>query len=158
MYVSRIKIMLGFVALALVPMHSVSAQGESVVAERWLIAKYDMNGDQEISVDEVSAKREKLFGYMDGDADGEVSFQEYQELDISKRQLLLQARFAKLDLNHDGRLNAAEYSSYLGSFDSFDQNGDGYISPDEMTRPLPTDASADDAFCLLWLCVRSSIH
>lgn len=158
MYVSRIKMMLGLVALAVAPMHFATAQGEGAITERWLIAKYDMNGDQEISVDEVSAKREKLFGYMDGDADGEVSFSEYQELDISKRQLLLQARFDKLDLNHDGRLNAAEYSSYLGSFDSFDQNGDGYISPDEMSRPLPTEASADDSFCLLWLCVRSSIH
>lgn len=160
MHVSRVILVLG--ALVLAGMSSqVVAQQTKIDADRWLLAKYDTNGDQIISVDEVAVKREKLFSYMDGDEDGQVSFGEYQQLDVRKRQLLLQARFDKLDLDRNGILSAAEYSSYLGSFESFDINGDGYVSPDELAGGEPIQTSSDEdtgEYCLLWVCLRSSIH
>lgn len=161
MHVSRVILVLGALILAGTSSQVVSEQTDKIDADRWLIAKYDANGDQVISADEVGVKREKLFSYMDGDADGQVSFGEYQQLDVRKRQLLLQARFDKLDLDRDGELSAAEYSSYLGSFERFDQNGDGYVSSDEMAAGEPMQTSSDEdtgEYCLLWVCLRSSIH
>lgn len=160
MYVSRMTVLIAAaIALSGLASPGHAATADKASADRWLIAKYDVNGDQVISIDEVNEKRERLFGYMDGDLDGKVSFDEYQHLDIRKRQMLLQARFDKLDLDHDGNLSDSEYSSYLGSFERFDHNGDGHISSDEMAqRPHLKSASDDDTYCLLWVCVRGSIH
>jgi EF hand len=130
----------------------------------WLLAKYDSNGDQVISLDEISVKREKLFGYMDSNQDREVSFDEYQGLDIQKRKLLLKARFDKLDADRDGKLSDEEYRSYFGSFARFDQNEDGSISSEEIASGSPAKVEAaakekdDGQHCLLWVCVRDSIH
>lgn len=125
----------------------------------WLMAKYDTNGDNVISIDEISHKRGKLFAYMDADQDGSVSFSEYQGLDIDKRHLLLQARFNKLDLDRDGELNTAEYIAFLGSFDRFDTDGDGRISAADMraSEAAVREADESETYCLLWLCFKSTL-
>ena len=144
------------------------AETTSPASERldghWLLAKYDSNGDEVISADEIAYKREKVFGHMDADADGVVTLDEYQGVDARRREVLLQARFLKLDLDNDGILSGQEYSSYLGSFDRFDSDGDGYVSRHEMVEPQASSTATvdglenvvDDAHCLLWLCVRTS--
>lgn len=132
---------------------------EGASSDLWLLAKYDVNGDQMISSDEVSGRREKMFGHMDADQDGQVTFDEYQTLDVRKRELLLKARFDKLDLDHNGELSGEEYRSYLGSFDRFDSNGDGRITSAEMEgQPaVAAVAKVDDTHCVLWFCVRGSL-
>ena len=158
-----------FVRVPLIVGSLLSAVGVSVnavestehdVKDSWLIAKYDANGDNTISVDEVASKRDKIFSYMDADEDGAVSFAEYQELDIRKREVLLEARYKKLDLDHDGRISAQEYRSYLGSFERLDFDGDGTITSEEMNagaEPAPETLAEENTHCLLWLCVRTSL-
>lgn len=128
----------------------------------WLLAKYDVDGDKQISVMEIGEKREKMFNHMDKDEDGEVSFNEYQTLDSRRRELVLKARFNKLDINQDGTVDAEEYRSYVGSFDRFDRNGDGKITSGEMKKTKVAGLKQKEAGdgssqrCLLWVCVRSS--
>lgn len=138
---------------------SVQANEAGSGSDLWLLAKYDANGDQVITMDEISLRREKRFDRLDQDADGLVSFDEYQTLDVMKRELLLKARFDKLDLNQDGQVSSEEYSSYLGSFDRFDSDGDGKLTQQEMNarQVAAAQKSADDTRCLLWLCVRTSL-
>lgn len=153
--------------LASVTAASVFADEGTSKNEQWLLAKYDVNGDKVISVDEISEKRQKLYASMDLDADGGVTFGEYEYVDGVKRQMLLKARFNKLDLDQDGKLSSSEYCSYLGSFDRFDQNGDGNITTSEIDmskvqaakqkqKPEPVKVE-DDTSCLLWFCVRTSL-
>jgi len=128
-----------------------------------LLAKYDVNGDRVISVNEIEDQRKRLFASMDADADGGVSFAEYEALDQQRRQLILQARFDKLDLDRDGVLSAAEYSSYLGSFDRMDLNGDGRISQREISTVQEQSQNnnvklSSDTRCLLWFCIRKNIN
>ncbi len=138
---------------------SLHAEESGTGSDLWLLAKYDANGDQIITMDEISVRREKRFGRLDVDADGLVSFAEYQSLDVQKRELLLKARFDKLDLNHDGEVSAEEYSSYLGSFDRFDSDGDGRLTAKEMNsrQVAAVQKAGDDTRCLLWVCVRTSL-
>jgi len=125
----------------------------------WVLAKYDVNGDQIISLDEISGRRDRMFDHLDSDQDGLVTFSEYQSLDVRKRELLLKARFDKLDLDRDGELSAEEYRSYLGSFDRFDRDGDGRISAADMNQPQAAAVVSDTSAtrCVLWFCVRGSL-
>jgi len=132
--------------------------------ELWLLAKYDVNGDKVISMGEISDKRQKLFTNMDYDQSGDVNFDEYAKLDSKKRRLLLKARFQKLDLNMDGEVSNEEYSSYIGSFDRYDLNGDGNLTAAEMKgkdskneKPVAKKDTVANAKCLLWVCIRPSI-
>jgi Ca2+-binding EF-hand superfamily protein len=135
------------------------AEEQSASNDLWLLAKYDTNGDQVISQDEVSGRRDRMFGHLDLDQDGLVKFSEYQSLDVRKRELLLKARFDKLDLDGDGELSAEEYRSYLGSFDRFDRDGDGRISAADINQVPAAVAVSQSANtrCVLWFCVRGNL-
>jgi Ca2+-binding EF-hand superfamily protein len=137
--------------------NSTSAQGNAEDG-RWLLSKYDANGDRVISVNEIEARRKRVFTTMDQDQDGDVSYSEYQDIDSQRRSPILKARFQKLDLNRDGALSGEEYASYLGSFDRMDTNSDGEVSAQEMNLGSSKSKHAKiknkaDA-CLLWVCLR----
>ena len=66
-----------FVLAAVTVANCVFAEGISPDDHR-LLARYDANGDQIISVDEIEDKRQRTFSRMDHNADGEVSFDEYE--------------------------------------------------------------------------------
>ncbi|WP_221627979.1 EF-hand domain-containing protein [Teredinibacter franksiae] len=145
---------------------NVVAQPESSADDLWLLAKYDGNGDNLITVDEISDKRKQIYSRMDDNSDGGVSFEEYFKLDVAKREMLLKARFNKLDLDQDGNLSGDEYCSYLGSFERFDHNGDGNISTDEITSAPPEKkvnlskelkSPEENVHCLFWVCIRTEL-
>lgn len=125
-------LVLGLLIFAVAIANSAKAQDDTL--DYWLLAKYDANGDRIISVDEISRKRERVFSMMDGNADGEVSLEEYQWLDIRKREMIVAARFNKLDLDGDGVLTGEEYTAYAGAFFEIDSDGNGKLSAQEIKK------------------------
>jgi Ca2+-binding EF-hand superfamily protein len=130
--------------------------------DAWLLAKYDANADRYISPEEVAQRRDKIVVNMDVDQNQRVSFAEYQEYDLRKRQALLKARFAKMDLDANGELSVEEHRSYLGSFAQFDLDRDGKISAEEMKsadtqNPVAQQVKETKSHCLLWFCVKNSL-
>mgnify|MGYP000190879026 CR=1 FL=1 len=136
---------------------AIAAEAESDYqsTDQWLLAKYDLNGDARITEKEVSDKKRRLFTRMDTDNDGGVNFDEYEQMDIAKRQALLLSRFNKLDDDRDGRVSAAEYGSFLGMFRSIDSDGDGTLTAMEMGGHQVSRTQVTR--CFLWLCVRGSL-
>lgn len=155
---------LGFASICVLAEDTLMEQAEMPTESKLgLLAKYDVNGDRAISADEISEKRKRVFSVLDADLNGEVSFREYKRVDELRRKTMLEVRFNKLDIDGDGNVSGEEYSSYLGSFDRFDSNGDGYITGKEIkgkknTELAKTGDKKDKSLCLLWLCVRNSIH
>ena len=119
----------------------------------WLLAKYDLNGDEAISAKEISSKKHKVFRYLDSDQDGNVDIDEYMDGDAKRREAILKARFDKLDLDHDGRVDQEEYSSYLGQFANIDHDGDGNLSQAEVMATQV--AEAPNSHCLWVFCVKT---
>lgn len=136
-----------------------AAQPKVQSNSEWLLARYDVNGDQIISSEEISQKRDKVFGKMDLNQDGIVSMDEFIHIDELKRQPIITARFGKLDSDRDGVVSKAEYRNYLGSFKQFDQDGNGQITSAELDSSPPIEQAKPSAktHCLLWVCVRGSI-
>lgn len=133
---------------------SVEEQNSTKKEGNWLLAKYDLNGDAQITLNEVASKKRNIFKYMDTDDDGTVSFEEYETMDIVKRDALLKARFNKLDLDHDGTLTEKEYCNYLGLFKSIDSDGNGTLTSAEM---VTEQEKVQKTHCLLWFCVRTEL-
>lgn len=136
-------LVLGFLMIGVAIANTAKAQDDTL--DYWLLAKYDTNGDRTISVDEISRKRERVFSMMDGNADGEVSLEEYQWLDIRKREMIVAARFNKLDLDGDGVLTGEEYTAYAGAFFDIDSDGNGKLSAQEIKKLSKERVSATQA-------------
>lgn len=143
-------------ALTIVVQLPAYADTSSSLDSQWLLSKYDLNGDASITQDEVSNKRQSIFTYMDADGDSKISFQEYVTLDNLKRQTILKARFNKLDTNHDGEVSQEEYRSYSGLFNSIDSDGNGKLTPSEISQSK-VKAKQSSTHCLLWFCMRTSL-
>lgn len=127
---------------------AVQAAGDGKNAD-WLLAKYDLNGDAVISQEEITAKKLHIFRLMDLNTSGGVSFDEYEQIDAARRNMLLKARFNKLDQDKNGEVTEAEYGSFLGQFSSIDANGDGMLDSEEITP-----VESHETHCFYWLCLR----
>lgn len=135
---------------------SVNAQELSQSDHRWLLAKYDLNGDDTITAEEITSKKLRVFQFMDSNKDGAVSVDEYIVSDAQRRETLLKARFDKLDLDHDGIIDGEEYTSYFGLFASIDGDGDGNLTESEV-KAAQSDVEYKTR-CLWVLCVRTQAN
>ncbi|GAB3094840.1 EF-hand domain-containing protein [Pseudomaricurvus hydrocarbonicus] len=121
------------------------------------MAKYDLNGDNAITLQELTDKKKSLFSQLDSDQDGVISFVEYEGIDSAKRKVLLKSRFDRLDENQDGQVTENEYASFVGRFNHLDSDGDGALSSGEVAQKKLASQDTNNAHCLLWFCFRSNL-
>lgn len=148
----KIKLMRAFLCLLLGSSSALWADDGSR-----LLAKYDLNGDDLITQDEVMSKKLNVFRHLDRNNDGQVDFSEYESMDAARREYLLKARFAKIDQNADDEVSEDEYSQFLGKFSSIDANSDGVLSLNEV-RVADGGANNTGSYCLWWFCFRTDFN
>ena len=119
-------------------------------AEGNFLASLDLDGDGVVTVAEAAAAREARFDAVDLNGDGGLDAREFDALMQATR-----TRYASLGQNYqphaasagridaftfsdsdaDGRVSRAEYAHSSARFArSLDRNGDGVITPFELTR------------------------
>ena len=112
----------------------------------------DRNGDGFLTPDEFPDKPpETVFVYVDDNGDGKLSLAEFiKEKTTPEEVAAAKARFAKMDLDHDGFLRLREYLYHLAddAFWGMDRDGDGYVSREEYRQAAGqagSDAKPDAA-------------
>ena len=99
--------------------------------------KFDLNGDGEITREEVENAREARFTETDLDGDGLISADEMQAKMAARIEQHQQAMFERRDANKDGSLSMEEMQEGRGGehrgrfFDRADANDDGKVTREE---------------------------
>lgn len=104
--------------------------------------RVDLNGDGEVSQDEMEAARAARFNAADTDGSGGLSKEEIAAAKQQRREMRRQCNprqrhFAQMDTNSDGQITREENAAAADArFDRMDANGDGVLTIDELpARP-----------------------
>ncbi|MBX3472688.1 MAG: EF-hand domain-containing protein [Planctomycetes bacterium] len=96
------------------------------------LARYDVDGDGKVTMEEIMASVEFLIETADKDGDGMLSIQEYQDA-------MAEESFRALDKNKDGIVCLEEFQAsqqggrgMMMAMPARDQDGDGKLSIDEL--------------------------
>ncbi len=142
---TTLKITTVMIAALGVAMGSALAKGHPHEGQRrgeQMFDKADINGDGQISADEIEAAKKKSFAKMDVDGDGylteadrEVVREQRQQKRAKMREKMQERRaerLEKIDSNGDGKISEREFmAAESGRLDKLDQNQDGLISKEE---------------------------
>jgi Ca2+-binding EF-hand superfamily protein len=127
------------------------AGGGSDCQHRTAVTNVEGDGDGSISAADHAAGAQKRFDTMDANRDGKLTATEInashgaESVAWSKQRMTPAEKIKQLDANKDGAVTAEEYAA--GSqrlFTTLDVDGDGYLSPAEMSVDSKNRMSARD--------------
>ncbi len=86
-----------------------------------------------VALAQSGARARALFGQLDSDRNGQLSFAEFARTQSGAAQVNGQPFIAQLDLNKDGRVSLIEHrAGKLRYFDNIDTDKDGTVTAAEM--------------------------
>ncbi|MEP7004493.1 MAG: EF-hand domain-containing protein [Sphingomonas bacterium] len=97
-----------------------------------MMMRADTNGDGKVSQAEFTAMMDQRFTRLDKNGDGFIAADEVSDMPNRGPGGGVMAA----DADHDGKVSHAEFTTMATArFAKFDMNGDGQITPDEMSAP-----------------------
>jgi hypothetical protein len=93
----------------------------------------DTNGDNKVTLDEITAEQKRLIGAADLDGDGKLSVDEFRRRGRWFQRLYTTTLFDLMDANGDQALTAEEIAAPSARwFKRYDANADGGIVTEEV--------------------------
>ncbi len=100
-----------------------------------LMERYDENGDQALTLDEVLNARSTQFKTYDTNKDGVLELSEYEALWLNAMRERMVDRFQKHDNDGDGKISPEDFSrKYSYMMHRMDRNEDGKVDASDMRR------------------------
>ncbi len=100
-----------------------------------MMERFDSNGDKELTQDELNAARQDLLKKHDGDANGELTLEEFQTLWLEFMRKQMVRSFQHIDEDGDGIVTADEFiKPFSGAIGHMDRNDDGVLNSDDRRR------------------------
>ena len=97
-----------------------------------MMMRADTNGDGKVSLAEFTAVMDQRFARLDKNGDGFITADEMSDMPNRGPGGGVMAA----DADHDGKVSHAEFTTLAAArFAKLDANGDGQITPDEMSAP-----------------------
>ena len=103
---------------------------------RWLRERFDRNGDDAVTLDELPetlADRERIFGRLDRDLDGQLLLLDFDWLNRSvgtgPRAMMSDYMFMRLDTDSNGRISPEELTAF---FQAADRDKLGFLTHDDL--------------------------
>lgn len=101
----------------------------------FLFEQFDANQDGRLTQAEIDQVRQSRLAEFDQNGDGSLSLDEYQALWLDAMRERMVDRFQAHDDDGDGMVTIEEFAEPFDHMVSrFDQNGDGELTADEMSR------------------------
>jgi Ca2+-binding EF-hand superfamily protein len=98
-----------------------------------LFEKFDSDGDGRVTRSELDKTRAEKLGSADGNADGQLTLEEFQVLWLEMARPMMVDRFQDLDEDGDGVVTEAEFGQPLAAmFVYLDRDDDGAITAEEL--------------------------
>ncbi len=93
-----------------------------------MLKRFDTDGDNALTPDEVRAVRTEQFGVFDANGDGSMDLGEFQAFWTEQTRNRMVDRFQHLDEDGDGRISQEDFTERLARMIAMmDRNGDGKL-------------------------------
>ena len=122
------KFALPLMAIALISVGVVCAQGQQPLTRKQIMESADKNRDGKIGRVEFLERMREAFFFVDVNKDGFLTSEEYQRIQGADPR-----RFARADRNKDGKVSIDEFlKAVTEDFDAADKNDDGVLDDEEV--------------------------
>lgn len=100
-----------------------------------MLERYDRDGDNALSIEELRGGAIERVREYDADGDGALSLEEFEALWLDRTRERMEHVFQRLDADGDGRITEAEMVvHYVRMVERFDRDGDGLLTKDDFQR------------------------